>query len=391
MKRVVVLGSTGSIGVNALKVIQEHSQEFEVVGLAAGRQVDRLAEQARMFRPKVVAVQDASLAGRLQGMLNGARPKILAGEQGVAELAGMEGVDQVIVAITGAVALRPTLAAIERGRVIGLANKETLVMAGELVTRKARERGATILPIDSEHSAIFQCLRAGECAEAPGAASSSRSQVRKILLTTSGGPLRKIPLEEFGRLTKAQVMNHPRWKMGPKITVDSATMMNKALEVIEARALFGLPESQVEVVVHPEAIVHSLVEFIDGSVLAQLAVTDMRIPIQYALSYPGRLPSSLPALDLVALKSLTFESPDVLKFPCLELGRVAARAGGTLPAVLNAANEACVEAFLRDELPFTRVAPVIEKVLRKHRPVQNPDLEQIFEADSWAREQVKSI
>ena len=380
MKRVVILGSTGSIGVNTLKVIQEHSREFEVVGLSAGRQVGLLAEQARAFKPKVIAIQDASLAGQLKGSLNGACPKILAGEQGVTELAGMEGVDQVIVAITGAAALRPTLSAIERGRSIGLANKETLVMAGELVMRTARERRASILPIDSEHSAIFQCLQGRAAGE-----------TRKILLTTSGGPLRKVPLEEFGRLPKEQVMNHPRWRMGPKITVDSATMMNKALEVIEAHALFGLPESQVEVVVHPEAIIHSLVEFIDGSVLAQLAVTDMRIPIQYALSYPDRFTSSLPALDLVGLKQLTFESPDRSKFPCLELGYEAARTGGTLPAVLNAANEVCVEAFLRDELPFTRVAPMIEKVLRKHRPVQNPDLKQIFEADSWAREEVKTL
>ena len=379
MKRVVILGSTGSIGVNALKVIQEHPREFEVVGLAAGRRVDLLAEQARVFRPKAVAIQDAALAAKLRAGLNGARPKLLAGEQGVAELAGMEGVDQVIVAIPGAAALKPTLAAIERGRAIGLANKETLVMAGELVMRRARERGAPILPIDSEHSAIFQCLQG-----------HSAGEIRKILLTTSGGPLRKVPLAEFGALTKAQVMNHPRWKMGPKITVDSATMMNKALEVIEARALFGLPAEQVEVVVHPEAIVHSLVEYIDGSVLAQLAVTDMRIPIQYALSYPVRLTSSLPALDLVSLKHLTFESPDTLKFPCLGLGYEAARAGGTLPAVLNAANEVCVEAFLKDEMPFTRIAPVIEKVLRKHRPVRDPSLEQIFEADSWAREEAKS-
>ncbi|MDO8729724.1 MAG: 1-deoxy-D-xylulose-5-phosphate reductoisomerase, partial [Candidatus Omnitrophota bacterium] len=221
MKRVVILGSTGSIGVNTLKVIQEHSREFEVVGLSAGRQVGLLAEQTRAFKPKVVAIQDASLVGQLQGSLNGARPKILSGEQGVAELAGMEGVDQVIVAITGAAALRPTLSAIERGRSIGLANKETLVMAGELVMRKARERRASILPIDSEHSAIFQCLQGRAAGE-----------TRKILLTTSGGPLRKVPLEEFGRLPKEQVMTHPRWKMGPKITVDSATMMNKALEVI---------------------------------------------------------------------------------------------------------------------------------------------------------------
>ena len=380
MKRVVILGSTGSIGVNALKVVQEHESEFEVVGLAAGRRVDLLAEQVRAFRPKAVAIQDRSLAGRLEGMLNGMRPRILAGEQGVEELAAMEGVDQVIVAITGAAGLRPTLAAIERGRAIGLANKETLVMAGELVMRRARERGSVIVPIDSEHSAVFQCLKG-----------HADGDVRKILLTTSGGPLRKVPLGEFGRLTKAQVMDHPRWKMGPKITVDSATMMNKALEVIEAQALFGVPVERVEVVVHPEAIVHSMVEFIDGAVLAQLAVTDMRIPIQYALSYPDRLACSLPALDLVALKQLTFEAPDTSKFPCLELGYAAARAGGTLPAVLNAANEACVAAFLRDDLPFTRVALLIEQVMRRHRPVADPTLQQILEADTWAREETQEV
>ena len=393
-KRIVVLGSTGSIGVNTLKVALEHAGEFEVVGLAAGRQVELLADQVRAFKPKAVAIRDASLAGKLQRMLNGVRPKLLAGEEGVAELAAMEGVDQVIVAITGAAALRPTLAAIERGRVIGLANKETLVMAGELVMGQAKRHGATVLPIDSEHSAIFQCLQGqlrGECAEAPGAASSSRSQIRKILLTTSGGPLRTVPLPEFPRLTKSQVMNHPRWKMGPKITVDSATMMNKALEVIEVRSLFGLPVDRVEVLVHPEAIVHSLVEFIDGSVLAQLAVTDMRIPIQYALSYPGRLSSSLPALDLVALKQLSFESPDRRKFPCLDLGYEAARAGGTLPAALNAANEACVAAFLADRLPFTRIAPVIEQVLRRHRPSANPTLDQVLQADAWARDEATAV
>ena len=380
MKRIVVLGSTGSIGVNALKVAQEHPDQFEVVGLAAGRNLELLAEQARAFKPKAVAIQDVSLAGRLQGLLNGSRPKVLAGEQGVVDLAAMDGVDQVVVAITGAAALQPTLAAIRRGRAIGLANKETLVMAGELVMRTAREHGAEVLPIDSEHSAIFQCLQG-----------HADGEIRKILLTTSGGPLRKIPLDQFGRLTKEQVMNHPRWKMGPKITVDSATMMNKALEVIEARSLFGVPVERVEVVVHPEAIVHSLVEFIDGSVLAQLGVTDMRIPIQYALSYPDRLTSSLPALDLVQLGQLTFEAPAREKFPCLDLGYEAARAGGTLPAVLNAANEACVASFLKDELPFTRVAPVIEKVLRSHRLVQDPSLEDILSADAWAHEQVSEL
>ena len=377
MKRVVILGSTGSIGVNTLKVVEEHPDRFQVVGLAASGNVDRLAEQARRFRPESVAIRDASAAAELSRQV-GAGCRVLAGEEGVAELAAMDRADRVVVAITGAAALKPTLAAIDQGRTIGLANKETLVMAGELVMRQARLRGARIIPIDSEHSAIFQCLEGRPA-----------SEVRRILLTTSGGPLRRVPAEEFGRLTKQQVLDHPRWKMGPKITVDSATMMNKALEVIEAHWLFGIPVEKVEVVVHPEAVVHSMVEFIDGSVLAQLGVTDMRIPIQYAMTYPGRLTSSLPPLDLVAMKALTFEAPRRDKFPCLEFGFRAARAGGTAPAALNAANEACVRAFLEDGLAFPRIPPLLESVMSRHRPLLAPGLEQILEADAWAREEVQ--
>ncbi|MBI3333549.1 MAG: 1-deoxy-D-xylulose-5-phosphate reductoisomerase [Candidatus Omnitrophica bacterium] len=379
MRRIVLLGSTGSIGVNTLKVVEDHPEEFQVAGLAAQSNVERLAEQARAFRPKAVAIRDSSRAGRLQELLAGAgvQPKILVGDEGVEELAGMEGVEAVVVAITGAAALQPTLAAIAKGRTIGLANKETLVMAGELVMRQVEERRARLLPIDSEHSAIFQCLQG-----------HSSEDLKRILLTTSGGPLKEVPLEEFGRLPKEKIMDHPRWKMGPKITVDSATMMNKALEVIEAHWLFRLPVDQVEVLVHPEAIVHSMVEFLDGSIIAQMGVTDMRLPIQYALTYPRRLPSSLPALDLVALKRLTFEAPDRRKFPCLNLGAEAARQGGTAPAALNAANEGCVTAFLEDGLPFVRIPSVIERVLSRHRPIPHPSLREILEADAWAREQV---
>ena len=377
MKRVVVLGSTGSIGVNTLKVVEAHPEEFQVVGLAAGSQVEPLAQQTRAFRPRAGAIRDASRREELRRALGRQAPEILVGEEGVAELAAMEGADIVVVAITGAAALQPTLAAIDKGRTIGLANKETLVMAGELVMRRAQDRKAALVPIDSEHSAIFQCLHG-----------HSRSEVRRILLTTSGGPLKDVPAEAFGSLTKAQVMNHPRWKMGPKITVDSATMMNKGLEVVEAHWLFTMPVEQIEVLVHPEAIVHSMVEFIDGSILAQLGVTDMRIPIQYAMTYPRRLKSTLPALDLVSLKSLTFEAPKQEKFPCLRFGYEAAKAGGTLPAVLNAANEACVGAFLKDGLPFPKIPAVIEKIMRSHRAVPHPTLEQILEADAWAHEQV---
>lgn len=377
-KRIVILGSTGSIGVNTLKVVEDHPEEFRVAGLSAQTRVEELAAQAKAFKPEWIAVGEASRADALRRLLPGFEGRILVGEEGVTELAVMEGADRVIVAITGAAALKPVLAAVAKGRTLGLANKETLVMAGELVMEKAKAFSATLLPIDSEHSAIFQCLQG-----------QPRQQVRRILLTTSGGPLREVPAAEFPRLTKAQVMDHPRWKMGPKITVDSATMMNKALEVVEAVRLFGVGVDQVEILVHPEAIVHSMVEFIDGSVIAQLGITDMRLPIQYAMTYPGRLSNSLPALDLVRLKSLTFEAPDRRKFPCLEFGVQAAKSGGTMPAVLNAANEACVRAFLSDGLPFVRIPSLIESVLSRHRLVPHPTLEQILQADSWAHEQVR--
>jgi len=379
MKRIVVLGSTGSIGVNTLKVVEDHPDDFEVVGLAAGRQVERLIEQVKAVRPKAVAILDEAGADVLRAALDGTPTELLTGSEGVAALAEQEGVDGVVVAITGAAALPPTLRAIDKGRTIGLANKETLVMAGELVMQRARESNAQVLPIDSEHSAIFQCLEGHD-----------KSEIRRILLTSSGGPLKDIPLKAFGELGRDQVMNHPRWKMGPKITVDSATMMNKALEVIEAHWLFGLPVEKIEVVVHPEAIVHSLVEFVDGSVLAQLAVTDMRIPIQYAMTYPKRLHSTLPPLDLVKLRSLTFEAPKREKFPCLGFGEEAARAGGTVPAVLNAANEACVQAFLAGGLAFVQIPAVIEQVLSRHHATQKPTLDEILQADAWAREEVEA-
>ena len=360
-----------------MKVIDDHPDQFQVVGLAAGSRVEDLAAQIKTYRPKAVAIRNAAGADWLKRLIGTASCNLLTGEAGVTELAAMEA-DIVIVAITGAAALAPTLAAIQKGRRIGLANKETLVMAGELVMKKAAEHRAEIIPIDSEHSAIFQCLHG-----------QSIQEVRTILLTSSGGPLKDVPADRFGQLTKAEVMNHPRWKMGPKITVDSATMMNKGLEVIEARWLFQTPVEKIEVVIHPEAIVHSMVEFVDGSVLAQLGVTDMRIPIQYALTYPNRLASSLPPLDLVRLKHLTFEAPNLSKFPCLRFGYEAARAGGTVPSVLNAANEACVGLFLEDGLAFTQVPQLIEKVLEKHRAVSQPGLEEILEADAWAHQQVE--
>ncbi|MBI4226764.1 MAG: 1-deoxy-D-xylulose-5-phosphate reductoisomerase [Candidatus Omnitrophica bacterium] len=374
-KRVVILGSTGSIGQNALRVVAEHPGAFEVVGLTAHASVEALARQALAVRPRRVAIGDAAQAGALAQRLAGSGIAVEAGPDGVAAVAAMDA-DVVLVAITGAAALSPALAAIRRGRTIALANKETMVIAGRLMRAEAAQHQAALVPVDSEHCAIFQCLDG-----------KPRRHVQRLMLTGSGGPLKDVPLERFDALSREEVLNHPRWRMGPKISVDSATMMNKGLEVIEARWLFDVPASQVEVLIHPEAVVHSMVEFIDGSVLAQLGVTDMRIPIQHALTYPDRLPTSLPALDLAAIGRLTFERPDRAKFPCLSFGYAAAEADGTAPAVLNAANEACVQAFLDGQIPLTTIPRTIEAVLAHHRVAPSPALDDVVAADRWARDE----
>ncbi|MBI4313325.1 MAG: 1-deoxy-D-xylulose-5-phosphate reductoisomerase [Candidatus Omnitrophica bacterium] len=375
-KRIVILGSTGSIGQNAIKVAEEHRRVFEVAGLTAQNNVEILAQQALRVRPRRVAVSDKSKVRALAGLLTGTGIQVDAGPEAVEQTAAMDGVDAVLVAIAGAAALLPALGAIRRGRTVALANKETMVMAGAIMRAEAEKYGAAIVPVDSEHSAIFQCLE-GRRPE----------QIKRLLLTGSGGPLRTIPSERFDRLTRAEILNHPRWKMGPKISVDSATMMNKGLEIIEARWLFDVPVSQIEVVIHPEAVIHSMVEFIDGAVLAQMGVTDMRIPIQLGLTHPDRLSTSLPSLDFVGIGQLTFQRPDPAKFPCLQFGYRAAQTGGTAPAVLNAANEACVGAFLEGEIPFTRIAKVIDAVLSRHRVVAQPALADLLEADAQARQE----
>ncbi|OGX40671.1 MAG: 1-deoxy-D-xylulose-5-phosphate reductoisomerase [Omnitrophica WOR_2 bacterium RIFCSPHIGHO2_02_FULL_68_15] len=375
-KRVVILGSTGSIGQNALKVAAEHPTAFEVVGLTAGTSAEALAAQALAVRPRRVAIADAAQAGALARRLAGSGIVVEAGPEGVAAVAAMEGADVVLVAITGAAALAPALAAIRLGRTMALANKETMVIAGRLMQAEAAEHGAALVPVDSEHCAIFQCLDG-----------KPRAHVRRLLLTGSGGPLKEIPAERFDSLSREEVLNHPRWRMGPKISVDSATMMNKGLEVIEARWLFDIPVRQIEVLIHPEAVIHSMVEFVDGSVLAHLGVTDMRIPIQYALTYPDRLPTGLPPLDLAAVGRLTFEPPNRVKFPCLSFGYAAAEQGGTAPAVLNAANEVCVQAFLDGRIPFTKIAATIDAVLSRHRLVAEPALDDVVAADRWARDE----
>jgi 1-deoxy-D-xylulose-5-phosphate reductoisomerase len=372
-KRVVILGSTGSIGESALKVARDLPDRMEVVGLAAGRSAKSLLAQAQEFKPRAVALSDASGIDALRGQLPSGTA-CHAGPEGLIELATMAEADMVLIAIVGTAGLAPALAAIRAGKAIAVASKEILVMAGEEVTREAAKYGVPILPVDSEHNAIFQCL-AGE---------PSR-HVRRLILTASGGPFRKTPAADLARVTPAQALKHPTWTMGSKITIDSATLFNKGLEMIEARWLFGVPMEQVEVVVHPQSIVHSLVEFVDGSQLAQLSHSDMCFPIQYAVTWPDRLPNRLKPLNLAEVGSLTFEAPDPERFPALRLAREAGTKGGTLPAVLNAANEIAVPAFLEGRILFPSIWHTVEAVMKRHAHVEHPTLDQILQADTWAR------
>jgi 1-deoxy-D-xylulose-5-phosphate reductoisomerase len=375
MKRVAILGSTGSIGRNAVAVAASHPEEFQVVALAAGRNVAVLAEQVQQLRPALVSVQDETLARELRARLSGAAgPEILFGPEGAMAVAAVPEADLVVSAMVGAVGLMPTLAAVQAGKIVALANKETLVAAGSLVMAAVATHGATLIPVDSEHSAIFQAL-GGHATE----------EVRRLWLTASGGPFRTWPKEMLDRATPEQALKHPNWAMGAKITIDSATMMNKALEVIEASVLFGIPASRIEVWIHPQSIIHSLVEFVDGSVLAQLGWPDMKLPIAYALSYPRRLPLNSEPLDLGKVARLTFEPPDFQRFPALRLGYEAAATGGTMPAVLNAANEVAVAAFLKGHLDFPGIPRVVEDAMAAHTPEPLTSLEQVLEVNSWAR------
>jgi 1-deoxy-D-xylulose-5-phosphate reductoisomerase len=381
MKRLAILGSTGSIGQSTLAVVAEHPEEFSVVGLAAGKNVKVLAEQVRQFRPALVSVQDDQVAGHLRELLPPlASPEILAGAAGALAVATAPGVDLLVSAMVGAVGLEPTLAAIHAGIPVALANKETLVAAGSLMMAAAAERGVPLIPVDSEHSAIFQALQG-----------QRREDIRRLWLTASGGPFRSWPALRLAQATAAEALQHPNWSMGPKITVDSATMMNKALEVIEASVLFGLPVDQIEVFIHPQSIVHSMVEFVDGSIIAQLGVPDMRLPIAYALTYPRRLPLNGSLLDLCQVAQLTFERPDLERFPGLSLGYEAARQGGTMPAVLNAANEMAVAAFLTGRLKFVHIATVVAKTMAAHQPQTLENLEQVLQVNHWAQDFARSL
>jgi 1-deoxy-D-xylulose-5-phosphate reductoisomerase len=376
-----VLGSTGSVGEQSLAVAESFPDRYRVVALGAGRNLDRLADQVRRFRPELVSVADREDVSRLRQRIGGAETRVESGAEGL-EAVAVHPAELVVAGLVGAVGLRPTLAAIRAGRDIALANKEVLVMAGALVLREVRARGVTLLPVDSEHSAIFQAL-----------AGHRRDDVSRLVLTASGGPFRTWSAERIARATVEQALDHPNWDMGPKITVDSATLMNKGLEVIEARWLFDMPPDRVDVVVHPQSIVHSLVEYHDGSVLAQLGLPDMRVPIAVALAHPERLPLDLPRLDLAAIGRLDFETPDHKRFPCLDLAYAALRGDEAAPAVLNAANEVSVACFLRGSIAFPTIAKANEAVLGAHASragaVRLRDLEDAAEADAWARNRAR--
>ncbi len=375
MKRLSILGSTGSIGRNALGIVRMFPERFSVKALAAKRNVALLSEQIRIFQPEVAAVFDEAGRRELETLLPAdCRTRIFHGEDGYAAAAAWESADLTLTAVVGAAGLLPTLAAIDAGKSIALANKETLVMAGEVVTRRAAERGVPILPVDSEHSAIFQCLQG-----------QRREDLDRILLTASGGPFLDRPAEAFAGITPEQALRHPNWSMGAKITIDSATMMNKGLEVLEAKWLFGVSQERIRVVVHPQSIIHSMVAFRDGAVIAQLGIPDMKAAIAYALSYPERLALGQPLPDFSGGGDLTFREPDLEKFPCLALAFDACRQGGTLPAVLNAANEVAVNAFLEKRIGFNDIPRIVGRTMAAHAGVDVPALEAIIAADRWAR------
>lgn len=378
MKKITVLGSTGSIGINALDVIGKNPERFRVVALAAGENIKELKKQIEIFRPKVACVKNKDLAGKLRNSLKAKNVvKIVYDEEGLKEAAAWPA-DMVISAISGSAGLVPTVAAIEAGRDIALANKETMVLAGEIVTGMARKKKVKIIPVDSEHSAIFQCLEG-----------SARGNLRRIILTASGGPFFKLTEAQLKKVTIEQALKHPKWKMGKKITVDSATMMNKGLEVIEAKWLFGVDISAIDVLIHPQSIVHSMVEFVDGSTIAQMGVPDMRIPIAYALTYPQRMINDIEPLNLIKEKCLEFYEPDRRKFPCLDIACQAGLCGGTAPAVLNAADEVAVSSFMQKKIRFMDIPRVIQKVLSVHKIIYHPSLGNILEADFWARRETE--
>ena len=379
MKGLSILGATGSVGTNVLRVVDAFPGRFTVVGLSAGDNVEKLAEQVARHRPRLVSVRSAATRDALGRLLDLGATRVVVGEEGAVEVATHPDADVVVASAVGAVGLVPTYRALQAGKDVALANKETLVMAGELMVAEARARGGKLLPIDSEHCALHQCLEGRR-----------PDEVRRLVLTASGGPFRTRARESFDRVTPAEALAHPTWSMGRKITIDSATLMNKGLEVIEARWLFGVSAGRVEVLIHPQSVVHSMVEFVDGTVLAQLGVTDMRLPIQYALSYPERWEAAIPGIDFSRGLRLEFETPDHGRFPCLGLAYRALEGGGSLPAVLNAANEEAVGAFLDGRIGFPAIPEAIREVMDDHPPRTVATLDDVLAADAWARERTRA-
>jgi 1-deoxy-D-xylulose-5-phosphate reductoisomerase len=380
MKSIVILGSTGSIGTNTLDIVSKFPEQFRIAGLTAGGNDRKLEEQLRTFKPEAVALTDPEAAARLRARCKDLRVEILSGIEGQAQVAALPAAELVISAIVGGAGLVPTLAAIRAGKHVALANKEPMVMAGKLMQEEARRHHVRILPVDSEHNAIFQSM-----------AGHRREDVRRLILTASGGPLWDMPLDKMRYVKPEQALRHPNWKMGPKITIDSATLMNKGLEVVEARWLFDVPPEQIEVLVHRESIIHSLVEYSDGSVIAQLGLPDMRTPISYAMNYPARMPLEPPPLDLARIGKLTFHRPDHDRFPCLGLGYESLRVGGTMPATLNAANEIAVAAYLSERIGFLDIANIIRTTMDVHQPVEVSSLDDALEADQWARDKAGAL
>ncbi len=380
-RRVVILGSTGSIGTSALDVIRKNKRKFEVIALAAGTNVELLAQQVYEFRPRYIVVKSNYEIDRMKALLGNMddAPQLLSGEDGYCRVASLPDVDVVLSAIVGAAGLLPTVRAVESGKVVALANKEAMVIAGSIIIPEAKRTGAVILPVDSEHNAIFQSLHG-----------HNRLHLKRILLTASGGPFLNLPKEDIARVTPGEALKHPNWSMGSKITIDSATLMNKGLELIEAKWLFDVSVDKIQIVIHPESIIHSMVEYIDGSVIAEMAIPDMRIPIAYALAYPERLELNLPELDLFEIGSLNFFPPDEDKFPCLRLAKEACKAGGTMPAVLNAANEVAVHAFLEGRIGFYDISNIIESVMNAHNISPVTGIQQVLDVDRWARKKAEA-
>lgn len=377
-KNLVILGATGSVGINTLNVVRDFSSSINVYGLAARENVNKLEEQIREFGPKIACLMDQEKTDELREKVSGDGVEVVSGLNGLIAMVTSEEVDLVVSAVVGAVGLVPVIEAIKSAKPVAIANKEPLVMAGGLIMDLAQKQGVKVLPIDSEHSGIFQCLEGHRIEE-----------VRQIILTASGGPFLKTSLEDLVKMTPKEATDHPRWEMGRKISVDSATLMNKGLEAIEAHHLFGIDIDRISILIHPESIVHSLVEFVDGSVLAQLSTTDMRLPISFALTYPERQANELPRLDLAQVGQLNFEEPDFERFPCLDLTLKAARMGGTMPAVLSAANEVAVNLFLDNKIGFMDIPKLIEGIMGEHKVAVDPDLDQVLAADAWARKRAE--